>query len=157
MSEEIVFKPSGIPETFEIDWRLFIVQKWRPDTDYSVNQIVVPPVGNGHLYVATTAGTSSMLLPRFTPGVDELVDDGTIVWTAKHPSTESLVAISQSDWTLDAGVVQDSKAITGFITSVTASGGENGKQYRLTNRITKSDGEPEELSLILQITDPPSL
>lgn len=154
MSEEVRLKPANVDETFALDWRKFIVQAWRPETDYALGSIMRASVGTGFYYEATVAGISARLMPDL-PIVDgETVTDGSLVWTARHPSTPTLDSISTSDWTLDAGISEVSKAINGFLTTITIGGGVEGEQYRATNLITKSNGEDEEDSLIIEIIAP---
>ena len=154
MTEKVVFKPANVDETFELDWRKFIVESWRPEAEYAVGSIIRPSVGNGFYYDATTAGISSRLQPDFPPAVAETVSDGSVVWTARHPSTPTLLSIDTSVWTLDPGISEVLSAIDGFITRITVSGGVEGEQYRATDLITKSNGEDEEDSLIIEIIAP---
>ncbi len=155
MSQQIVFKPANVDETFALDWRKFIVESWRPDAQYASGSIIRPPVGNGYYYEATTSGLSSRLQPPdFPPVVGETFIDGSVVWTAHHPSTPTLDSITVSVWTLDPGISEVSKAIDGFITRITVGGGVEGEQYRATDLITKSNGEDEEDSLIIEIIAP---
>lgn len=151
MLEKVFFKYANIDETFELDWRDVIVTVWRPDADYVLASIIRPPVGNGHYYEATTAGRSSRLLPEFVPAVGETFTDGTVIWTGRHPSTPVLDAISESVWTPDAGISEVSNTINGFLTKITISGGVEGEQYRAINVITRSTGEREKGSMIIEI------
>ncbi len=159
MSERVVFKPAGVAETFALGWQRFIVDTWQRDKRYVAGNIVRPPVGNGYFYTAAIVasaafGMSSKLLPDFAPGAGEVTEDGTILWTASVPGSLSLVTLSTSVWTLDPGISEDSSAIVGFDALITVSGGVAGEQYRMTNKVTKSTGEEEEDSLVLEITDP---
>ncbi len=160
MSEQVVHKPAGVAETFGLSWLRFIVESWGSERRYVAGDIVRPPVGNGWFYTASlldagdTFGMSSKLTPNFLPGAGEVTSDGSMIWTAGRPGSLSLVAIDTSVWTLDAGIVEDSKSIVGFDTNITVSGGIEGEQYRMVNLITKATGEEEEDSLVLEIIAP---
>lgn len=158
-TDQFVYKPAGVAETFGIDWQPFLVSVWKPDRRYVAGDIIRLPVGNGYFYTAAIVaaapyGMSGKLLPDFLAGNGETTDDGSIIWTAGVPGALAVPAISVSAWTLDAGVVEDSADIAGFDATVTVSGGSVGEQYRMTNRITKSNGGQEETSLVLEILDP---
>lgn len=159
MAEKIGYAPAGIAETFYLDWRTRIVNTWRADTQYAIGAIVRPPEtkGNGFYYEATTAGLSAYLTPAFPAAADETVRDGSVVWTARHPSTPSLESIQSSQWTLDEGATEEDSDIDGFITWIKVIGATAGEQYRLTNRITRSTGEEEEDSIVLETLDPPDV
>lgn len=159
LPDTIVYKPAGIAETFRLSYLRIIAESWGPNRRYVAGDIVRPPTGNGFVYVASltspdTFGLSSSLTPDFKPGHDETTEDGAIVWTASRPGAASLEAITASVWALDAGIVEDSELIAGFETQITVSGGVAGEQYRMTNTITRTSGEEEIGSLVLEITDP---
>jgi len=159
LPDQIVYKPAGVPETFGIDWTDQIVSVWRRKHRYATGAIVRAPVGTGMYYVAAPLnsqawGLSSELTQEFPQTENETFTDGSILWTARHPASLSLPSISQSVWTLDDGIVEDSNGIDGLIGRITVSGGSPGEQYRMVNLITKSDAEQEEDSLVLEIIDP---
>jgi len=43
--------------------------------------------------------------------------------------------------------------MTGTVTSVTVTGGLAGRHYRLTNRVTLSNGNVDERTLVLRVDD----
>lgn len=54
---------------------------WLATQAYSLNQFVVPTVGNSRVYKCTTAGTSAGSQPTWPTTVGNTVADGTVVWT----------------------------------------------------------------------------
>lgn len=63
-------------------------------------------------------------------------------------------AIALSSWAVEpveaSGIVVDAHAFDTLSTSATLSGGRAGVTYRVTNRVTLTDGQIEERSLILR-------
>lgn len=59
--------------------------------------------------------------------------------------------ISASTWTADAGITIESSSNTTTTTSVLVSGGTDGIQYKVTNRITTSLGQTEDQYLLVSV------
>lgn len=73
-------------------------------------------------------------------------------WNAAYLDGQILVA---SSWSIDpvhlGGVAVDAHAFDMVRTSATLSGGVEGVAYRVTNRVTLSDGQIDERSLVLRV------
>lgn len=73
-------------------------------------------------------------------------------WSAAYLDGQILVA---STWTVDpvalGGVTIDASAFDAEKSSATLSGGIVGIAYRVTNRVTLSDGQVDERSLVLRV------
>ena len=66
------------------------------------------------------------------------------------------VTIDTSEWIVEAGITADSDSHDDTTTSVKISGGEAGKQYRVTNRITFSRvglTEQDDRTMILPVRE----
>lgn len=75
--------------------------------------------------------------------------DYSIDWSARLDEGDS---ISSSTWIISpTGLVQESAAFNGALTTIWVSGGEMGKTYTLTNRIQTSAGRIRDLSYGLRI------
>lgn len=69
---------------------LLKAEPWQPLTTYSLYDVVRPPGENtGHIYTATTAGTSDSTRPTFPTTTGGTVTDGTVVWTEDTPTFET--------------------------------------------------------------------
>lgn len=63
----------------------YVATVWQASTAYVLNAYLTP--GNGYVYQATTAGTSSTVAPTWPTTVDSTVADGTVVWTCVNNPT----------------------------------------------------------------------
>jgi hypothetical protein len=61
--------------------------------------------------------------------------------------------ILTSSWIVPAGVSQVNNAFTDTLATIKLSGGTLGQVYRITNRITTSDGETVDKSLDIEIAE----
>lgn len=82
---------------------------WAASTVYTVNSIRVPTVNNGHIYYATTAGTSGSVQPTWPTTSGGTVTDGSVVWTERGQylwtATWDLRAAAAEGWRWKAGKV----------------------------------------------------
>lgn len=80
--------------------------------------------------------------------------DYRIDWAADYLDEQIIVA---SVWTVEphvpGGLVVAGHAFVPLATSVTLSGGVAGVTYRLTNRVTLSDGQIDERSLSIRVEE----
>lgn len=69
-------------ETILYDHRITnVYNEWLPLTAYTLGMKVVPRLGNNHVYIVTTAGTSGTSEPPFPDSPFATVNDGSVVWT----------------------------------------------------------------------------
>jgi hypothetical protein len=61
--------------------------------------------------------------------------------------------ISQSEWIMPAGLSKSGEDVSGTNTKLLISGGEGGKLYVVTNRVSTSRGQRVDRSFKLQIRD----
>lgn len=149
------YKYAALSRTFEFVWRQQIIEKWRPEYPYALNDVVRPIVGNGFYFLCTTAGESAGIQPSDWPTTAlDTLNDGSVVWQCQLPVSIDADDILTSVFTLDAGLTEDSKAIDGQVTQITISGGVAGESYRVSNTITRESGSQETASFVLEILEP---
>jgi hypothetical protein len=68
-------------------------------------------------------------------------------WLATGETIESAV------WTVPAGLTKGSSSISGAVTVIWLSGGDNGTNHRVTCRITTSQGRVDERSFVVTVND----
>jgi len=61
--------------------------------------------------------------------------------------------ITNSEFVVDAGITVESSTFTNKTATVWLSGGTEGQVYRVTNRITSSDGRIDDRSFTLRCTN----
>lgn len=79
---------------------------------------------------------------------DDVLDYG-IDWTAEIAEGDS---IATSEWLPDDGLTAGETGISGTITTVWLSGGQDGRVYRVTNRVTTAAGRRMDRSAALFVT-----
>ncbi len=80
--------------------------------------------------MATELGSNIRELPAKAPGEKK---GYTFDWTDELSGSD---AITASNWTLDSGLVQDSKSLTNTTAAIIISGGVAGKSYTIKNTVT---------------------
>lgn len=63
--------------------------------------------------------------------------------------------ISTSTWVVETGITKASDSATTTTTTVWLSGGTEGVEYTLTNRVVTAQGRTHERSFLVTITGPP--
>lgn len=64
--------------------------------------------------------------------------------------------ISSSSWVVETGITRDSDSVSTPITTIWLSGGTEGAQYTVTNRVVTTQGRRFEQSFLITITSPPA-
>lgn len=71
-------------------------------------------------------------------------------WAAWLATGDQIVT---STWIVPEGITKDSESNTTTTAIVWLSGGTAGQQYRVTNRITTSQGRTDDRSIVLYVQD----
>lgn len=75
----------------------------------------------------------------------EVLDYG-FDWAAELAATDPDDVISTSTWIIPAGLTAGAQGVTGSVTTVWISGGTDGADYVIVNRITTTGGRTHESS-----------
>ena len=96
--------------------------------------------------MATDLGSNIRELPAKAPGEAKAY---TFDWSDELAADDT---ISSSNWTVDTGIVEDSKSNTNTTAAILISGGAAGKSYAIKNTIVTTPGaETLERSGILAV------
>lgn len=146
-------KDPDVAKTYSIDWFKELVTPAPRSTAVALGAIVrTPLVDTGLLYECTVAGRTQERYPWHWPALaGETLRDGSVVWTARHPSDVSASAVSSAVWTVPTGITLDSQAEDGFFTHATLSGGTDGEDYDLVCRMTPSVGDVAERTITVRV------
>ena len=144
-------KDPDAPATYSIDFHDSVVREAKRDYDFSSGQYVRPQRGTGFYYECTTAGRTSAHYPTWPRAATETVNDGSVVWTARHPTGSSIPTITSAVWTPPIGLTVDSQSEVGLVAFVTLSGGTDGVDYEVLCRMTPSTGDIIEQTITVPV------
>lgn len=146
-------KAPNTPTEYAIDVRRTAYTPMRRDWPYQLGAVVRAPLHTGFYYQCTSPGETGAYAPRLPRAEGETVQDGSVEWTARHPSGASLPAVSSVDWIIDpAGeLTVPNTRIDGGILYPTFSGGVAGQSYEVTARVTWSNGQVEDVTVIIPV------
>lgn len=138
---------------YAIDARRLAYAEMRRDWPYAQGAITKAPRHTGLYYEATTAGETKAHWPDLPRAAGQTVTDGSVVWTARAPSSATLPTISSVTWTVDptGALSVASERIDSGIVYPTLSGGTDGAEYELTAHITWSNGQVEDLTVTIPV------
>ena len=114
-------------------------------------QFVRPQRGTGFYYECTTAGRTSAHYPTWPRAAAETVTDGSVVWTARHPTGSSIPTITSAVWTVPTGLTLDAQSEIGLVAFITVSGGTDGVDYDVLCRMTPSSGNVVEQTITIPV------
>lgn len=83
----------------------------------------------------------------FTKDPDAVLDY-TVNWASWLESGDT---ISDSDWTVESGITEDSATKTTTTATIWLSGGTAGTQYTITNHITTAAGREDDRSIFVMV------
>ena len=151
MSNVLAPKDPDVSETYTINWREELLGTPERDQYFVLGAVVRPVVATGFYYECTTAGRTARRYPRWPTVEGQTVQDGSAVFTSRHPDTPSLVAVQTAVWTVPSGLTLDSQSESGPETHVTVSGGVDCENYELLCRMTDSAGQVRERTIVVPV------
>lgn len=151
MSSTLVKDPDR-DTRYEIDARRLIFAEMRRDRPYAEGAIVKAPRHTGFYYECTASGETKHNWPDLPRADGETVQDGSVEWTARHPSSSSLPTVASVSWAVDAsGLTVPSHDIEGGLIFPTLSGGTDGESYEVTATITWPTGQVDDLTFTVEV------
>jgi hypothetical protein len=144
-------KDPNVPATYSIDFHDAIVREPKRDYDFTTAQFVRAQRPTGFYYECTTAGRTSAHYPTWPRAAAETVTDGSVVWTARHPTGSTIPTMSSVTWTVPSGIVKDSQSEVGLVAFITLSGGTDGVDYDILCRMTPSSGNVVEQTITVPV------
>lgn len=152
--EEMPPKRSYHTIDYGIDWTAWLARYWRSGEAYTLTVRVRPTRPTGFEYECTTAGQAGTREPRWPTAAGGTVPDGSVVWTARALSSDSLkTTIQSSTWTADDGVTLSGDAVSGELATTLVAGGTSGQRYSVLNRVQFANGQRAEGELVIPVQD----
>lgn len=146
-------KDPDVAKTYDVNVHELLVDVMARDTRYEDGDLRRPEHATGFYYTAAVVGGEDWgRTAKHHPALPRLagasVQDGTIIWAATHPANAALPTIDSVVWTSDLDVTQEE---LGEIARVKVSGGEAGKRYDLTARITLSNSLVVDVTVVIPV------
>ncbi len=136
----------------ELDARSVVSGVMRRDRPYVGGSIVKAPRHEGYYYECTTAGETSFYWPALPRTANATCVDGSVVWTARSPSSANLPTVSSVAWAVSpSGLTVPTHYVEGGLIFPTFSGGAAGVSYEVTATITWSTGQVDDVTLTVDV------
>lgn len=145
-------KDPNVPAQYTIDWHDDLIAQPLREFDFEAGIVIQAQIETGWYYESTSAGRTPRNYPIAWPRAEgEEVQDGSVVWTARHPSSAIVPQVSSAAWTLPSGITKDSQVESGSLTHVVLSGGTDGEDYEILCRMTPTSGLVREKTIIVKV------
>lgn len=142
-------------------WIGACVNPWELGVDYDVGQRVRPSVPNGFEYECTTAGqVNGKKEPNWKSAVTvgATIEDGSVVWTCRLPTTGGLQRrIQSSTWHPATPIVADNSSVTNTVADqntaafISCAGAVVGQVYRVRNHVIFTDGSEDDAEVDIEV------
>lgn len=142
----------------QFDWHDYIANKWQRGTPYALASRIRPErlLATGLEYEVTTAGVTGSRRPNFPVTAGEMVQSGSVVFTARAMSDASLRAtILSSTFPAVEGLTLSDQSDDDQVMTIFAAAGTSGVYYSVINRVVLSNppGEVKEAVARLLVQD----
>lgn len=143
-------------EDYGVDFTSYLARYRQAGTEYALTTRVRVQSRPGFEYECTTAGQTAIREPIWPTTVTATVTDGSVTWTCRALSTNSLKAtIASVDWSADsADITISSESTDGQVATAFLAGGEDGTDYTVTVTATLSNGAEVPKVVILPVRIP---
>lgn len=143
---------SVLPVMFDFGSRA-LANCWESAAEVSPTYRVRPAIPNGYEYEATAGGQTGWKEPIWPKVLGATITDGSVVWTCRAISTQSLSStVSSVAWSSDSGIVISDEVLQGQLARAMVSGGTDGQTYRITAEATCSDGKTIVGEVFVEVT-----
>ena len=141
--------------TYEIDAFDLILAEALRERAYAVGDVIRPTRDNGFFLECTKAGRTGRYNPYSPRQANQVIRDGSTDWISRHPSEVVVVSIAAVLWLIDpAGeLAVVAQSHSGTVATVTLTGGRNGTSYDVTARLTTSEGNQVDITIVVPVTD----
>lgn len=145
-------KDPDVAEQYTIDWQDRLILQPLREMAFAASAVVQAQDDTGFYYECTTAGRTGRNYPNAWPRADgETITDGSLVWTARHPSSASVPSVASAVWTVPSGITKDAQSELGALTHIVLSGGTDGVDYDILCRMTPTVGNIVEQTITIQV------
>lgn len=158
--QEACKAPAEVKE-FAFDLTRRLERRWQARAFYSNGQRIRPErKRSGFEYEAGSDGETGLKEPSFPIILGETVVDGSITWTCRAISAQSLRrTISSVTWDVPAGLAQVNDAVEDEPAgrqeiSITLSGGTSGQSYLVVALVVYSDATVDTIGLRVAVEAP---
>jgi hypothetical protein len=153
MSITVKQKDPDHPATYSLDVRRRLVNRAVRESAVVVGAFVRAEPDLGWYYECTTAGITSRYFPEWPRAASETVNDGSVIWTSRHPDDAVVPKVSTVLWTVEDGLTLDSQSEDDHEIHATFSGGVHGQDYDAVASVTPSDGNPFDVTIIVPVRE----
>jgi len=149
---ELDAKDPDVPATYSIDWHDQLITPAFREYNFETGNFVQAQPDTGWYLECTTAGRTARHYPtRWPRAAGQTVQDGSVVWTCRHPSTSNVPTVQSATWTVPDGLTLDSQSETDSVTNIVLSGGIDGLDYDVLCRMTPSVGSVIEKTITVRV------
>jgi len=144
-------KDPGVDTEYAIDARAAVTVVARRSWPYTLGAIAKDQLDSGFYFECTTAGHTARNYPsEWARSAGMTTNDGSAVWTVRHPSDAGLPTISSITFEttgLTVSAISTDEGIASFL----AVGGTAGERYEVTAHIGWSTGEETDLTVVIPV------
>lgn len=140
---------------YYVDFQDECARRWSKDTTYSAGERVRPARPTGFEY-ESSGGRSGTRPPIYPEAIGQTARDGSIVWTCRALSSQSLrrTIVGVPTWTAPSELSMDGQAIGDTVASANLAGGVDGEDYTVLVNALFSDGNDITATCILPVRRP---
>jgi hypothetical protein len=138
-------KDPGDKLDYPVNFERHLARQWEKWTDFTTGQkirVYLNGQASGFEFEATTGGRTSGRAPTWPTTISATVADGSVTWTCRALSADSLKATISGvpTWTADTGITVSNQTIIGNRAIAYLADGTDGEDYTVLVKATMTDG-----------------